>query len=451
MAVMRPWGPDRSRLGPDAIARLNPRNVLDKTFPRFAENPHFDRHHCEPFSNVEKPAVLFTACPHDPSVRKAAMSEEFLEWAVSPAGVRVDGQGIPVLGFERVTSRPLRVVEKYLDPSPPGRGVLMYREFHPDGFCKHGALSLFFGLNTQKNRELRLFYTIGEFWVHLAHLKVLYDKIGLDVPFSVFLFIRNRHKLVLGDYGDEAFRPSRDIDKYGLLAPSDPATEQWNIQLRHTFASVDEMTDGCIAETARGGRAHLLEVRHGSTVVRRRHGVLLETVVENSARDGEAQLAMRGRAARTSPDAAKRLSRACGGRQALSADARPSTIPRSQSWQGRGATAGSWAAMPCLWRWIEARRRPDPPDGPLLKGPLAPPTEPRSRIARRMCLAGPCWHRPLHGTRSGGPTLHVHVQILRAGDGGSDLAVAAFLARRPAGSAPPAQGRHLETGGGAAT
>lgn len=250
-AAVRPWGPDRRRLGPDAAARLASRNTLDKTSPLFAQNRHFDRLHCKPFSNDGKPVVLFTACPHDPSVREAAMADDFLDWAGLPASVRVDGRIIPVLGLECVAFRPLLVVEKHHDPSPPGRDVLMYRELHPDGFCEHGASSLFFGFNTRQNMELRLCYTIGEFWVYLAHLKALYDEIGLDAPFSVFLSIRNSHNLVLGNYGDEAFRPSWDIDRYGPLSHGDPTTEQQNIQLRHAFGSVDEMTDEGIARAAK--------------------------------------------------------------------------------------------------------------------------------------------------------------------------------------------------------
>lgn len=250
-AVALPRGPDRSHLGSDAIARLDSRNTLDKTSPLFAQNQHFDRLHCEPFSSAEKPVVLFTACPHDPTLHKAAMVEDFLDWAGSPVSVRVDGQNIPVLGLKCETYRPLMVVEKHHDPSPPGRDILMYREFHPDGFCEHGASSLFFGLNTRENRELRLCYTIGEFWVYLAQLKALYDKIGLGGPFSVFLSIKNSGSLVLGNYGDEAFGPSWDIDKYGPLAPGDPTTKQRNVQMRHAFASVGEMTDGGIAEAAR--------------------------------------------------------------------------------------------------------------------------------------------------------------------------------------------------------
>lgn len=251
-AVVLQRGPDRSHLGPDAIARLDSRNTLDKTSPLFAQNPHFDRLHCKPFSSAGKPVVLFTACPHDPTLHKAAMAEDFLDWAGSPASVRVDGQNISVLGLECVAFRPLLVVEKHHDPSPPGRDVLMYRELHPDGFCEHGASSLFFGFNTRKNMELRLCYTIGEFWVYLAHLKALYDEIGLDGPFSVFLSIRNSHNLVLGNYGDEAFGPSWDIPQHWSFAPGDPATDQRNIQLRHVFRSIDEMTDEGIAWAARG-------------------------------------------------------------------------------------------------------------------------------------------------------------------------------------------------------
>lgn len=256
-SVVPPRGPDRSHLGPDAITYLASRNTLDKAFPNFAQNPHFDRLHCEPFSNAEKPVVLFTACPHDPTLHKAAMAKDFLDWAGSPASVRVDGQNIPVLGLERVASKPLLVVEKHHDPSPPGRDILMYREFQPNGFCEHGASSLFFGFNTRKNRELCLCYTIGEFWVYLAHLKALYDEIGLDGPFSVFLSIRNSHKLALGNYGDEAFGPSWDIDKYGPPAHGDPTTNQQHIQLRHAFGSVGEMTDGGIAEAAREAAEHI--------------------------------------------------------------------------------------------------------------------------------------------------------------------------------------------------
>lgn len=259
-ASVLPRGPDRGRLGPDALARLASRNILDINSPDFAQNQHFDRLHCSPFPNHEKPAVLFTACPHDLFVHQAAVSDEFVEWAGSPTTVKVDGQRIPALGLVRVTLRPLLVVEKHHKPSPPSRDILMYREFAADGFCEHGASSLFFGLNTLKNIELRLCYTVGEFWVYLAYLRMLYSTIGMRYPFTVFLSIRKSCNLVLGNYGNEVFNPSWDIPKHWSVSPDDPSTDQRNIQLRHTFNSVDEMTDGEIARATKEAAARICEV-----------------------------------------------------------------------------------------------------------------------------------------------------------------------------------------------
>ena len=258
-ASMSPRGPDRGRLGPDALARLASRSILDVNSPDFAQNQHFDRLHCTPFSNHGKPAVLFTACPHDLFTHRVAMSEEFMDWAGSPGRVMVDGQNIFVLGLERVTSTPLLVVEKHHKPSPPDRDILMYREFAPDGFCEHGASSLFFGLNTLKNIELRLCYTVGEFWVYLAYLRMLYSTIGMRYPFTVFLSIRKSCNRVLGNYGNEGFNPSWDIPKHWSVSPDDPSTDQRNIQLRHTFNSVDKMTDGEIARATKEAAARICD------------------------------------------------------------------------------------------------------------------------------------------------------------------------------------------------
>lgn len=256
---MPPRGPDRGSLGPDAVARLASRSILDTISPGFAQNQHTDRLHCDPFSNRGKPTVLFTACPHDLFVHRAAMSEEFVEWAGSPARVKVDCQCIRILGLERVTSCPLLVVEKHHRPSPAGRDILMYREFAPDGFCEQGASSLFFGPNTLKNVELRLCYTIGEFWAYLAYLRTLYDEIGLNCPFTVSLSIRKSRNLVLGNYGNEVFDRSWDLHKRWWFSPNDPTTDQQNTQLRHVFRSIDEMTDDGIAQAAREAAVRICE------------------------------------------------------------------------------------------------------------------------------------------------------------------------------------------------
>ena len=258
-ATMLPRGPDRGRLGPDALARLASRNILDVNSPDFAQNQHFDRLHCTPFSNRGKPAVLFTACPHDLFTHRVAMSEEFVEWAGSPARVLVDGQNVSVLGLERVSLRPLLVVEKHYNPSPPYRDILMYREFTPDGFCEHGASSLFFGLNTLENIELRLCYAVGEFWVYLAYLKMLYSTIGMKYPFTVFLSIRKSCILVLGNYGNEVFNPSWDIHRRWSFSPDDPSTDRRNIQVRLVFNSIDEMTDEGIARATKEAATRICE------------------------------------------------------------------------------------------------------------------------------------------------------------------------------------------------
>ena len=254
---MPPRGPDWSRPGPDAVGILSGRNVWDTRSPDFAKNHHFGRLHGGAPGGPEKPVILFTACPNDPPVPGIGAPLKLPDRGALPDRVEVDGQAISLLGIDRVSESPLLAVERCRQAPSSGADILMYRELYSNGFYEWGASGLFFGPNGRGNSELCLCYMVGEFWAFLAHLKLAYSRLELDAPFTVRVSVRNVRGLVLGNYGDEAFGPPRDIHKNWSFSPGVPRTGSVNIQYQHAFESAGEMTDEAIAQTAKGLAKHV--------------------------------------------------------------------------------------------------------------------------------------------------------------------------------------------------
>ena len=242
-----PGDPRKGSLGCAARRLLDDRHVMDAESADFATNRHFRRLHGGCLDGPEKPVVLFTACPHDLLAQGAAVPDDAAEWAASPPPVTVDGRAVPVLGTDREAARSVLAVERG-SPALYRGDVIMYRELHPGGLCEWGASGLFFGLNDWGNTELRLCYMAGELCAFLEHLKPLYDRIGLDGPFTVFLSIRNSGRLVLGGYGTGGpARPSYPGQSWPP-ARADPATGSANVQWWHAFGSASDLAKGGAAQ-----------------------------------------------------------------------------------------------------------------------------------------------------------------------------------------------------------
>lgn len=229
---------------------LAERNLLDVDSLAFAKNEHFADLYGGSLSDAEKPAVLFTACPHDLVYRHDVASHEFRKWVKSNASVEVDGRPIPVLGAEAsIDTRALRVVERRHGVSY--RNVRLYREFQPNGFLEWGTSSLFFRRNNRENVGMHLCYMIGDFQAFLASARLFYKKIGLDAPFTVLLSIRNSRSLDLGNHGNEVCDYGWEDYRMHSPGPLYPTTTHNHIQLLHAFKSVREMTDEKIADLPR--------------------------------------------------------------------------------------------------------------------------------------------------------------------------------------------------------
>lgn len=255
-----PGDPSRGSLSCAARQLLDDRHMMDVESEDFAKNLHFGRLHGGSLDGPEKPAILFTACPHDLLAQGAAVPDDVAKWAVSPPPVTVDKHSIPLLGTARSAVRPpswddLAAARSVLavewgSPAHCGGDIIMYRELHPGGLCEWGASGLFFGPNGRGGTGLRLCHMAGELRVFLEHLAPLYSRIGLDGPFTAFLSIRNSSRLVLDTYGDESLDRPWDIRGGGPPARTDPATSSANIQWCHTFDSAGELAGGAAARVA---------------------------------------------------------------------------------------------------------------------------------------------------------------------------------------------------------
>ena len=233
----------------DATKRfLEGRNVLSSSPDNFAVNEHFCHLHSL-LPDDEKPAVLFTACPHDLDGNADVTAPEFAEWVEATASVEVDGQQVRVPGLEPHVDIGRMLAIDWSPRAPPGRNILTYRVFQSNGLFEFGTSHLFFTRNNRGNMEMHLCYLVGEFWSFLAQARLFYRKIGLDSPFTAFVSVRNSDCFHLGNYGDEALRPpSRRSVPSGRYSP---ATHRRNISLRHAFGPARKATDEEIARAAR--------------------------------------------------------------------------------------------------------------------------------------------------------------------------------------------------------
>ena len=239
--------PRRHHVGEDARNFLRDRNILSADSDNFAQNKRFGSLYSESFDYGEKPAVLFTAIPHDLGDRCDATSPEFRDWARSTGNVEVDGRRVRVPGTEQgVDVKTLCVTERRFGTA--NKKVALYREFQSSGFLEWGASYIFFSRGKKGNAELHLCYVAGMFWAFLASARLFYAKIGLDAPFSVILSVRNGRAMDLLNIGDEVYDSMQDIQR--RLTP-DPATRHDNIRLEYRFDSVREMTDERIASVAK--------------------------------------------------------------------------------------------------------------------------------------------------------------------------------------------------------
>ena len=242
--------PRQASFGEAARSLLEKRRLLRPESPDFAQNAHFAGLYAGSLGDAEKPTALFTACPHDLGTHYDVTSPEFMEWAKSTARVEVDGRRIRVLGAELgVDIGTLLAVEKRTDPA--GKNVLLYREFQSGGLLEWGTSYIFFGRNDRGKVEMHLCYMAGEFWAFLASVRLFYEKIGFDAPFSILLSVRNTRSLDLGNYGNKVYDDGWDVRRRFSPAPPDPATKHDHIQLLYTFRSAREMTDERIASVTK--------------------------------------------------------------------------------------------------------------------------------------------------------------------------------------------------------
>ena len=240
----------KSHFSEDAMRLLASRNIASEGSPLFAQNKYFARLH-SPLSDAEKPVALFTACPHQLTDGVDVTSEDFVDWSELITDIEVDGQQVAVPGFDHyIDIGTLYVAEKYAS-APRNRNILMYREVQSNGLCELGTSHIFFGGDNMKRTMIHLCYMIGEFWAFLAYARKFYKKIGLDAPLTVLLSIKNCHKLVLGNFGDND-KNRRILTRSQLqLEYEDHTINRRNIQLRYTFASASEMTNESIAAAAK--------------------------------------------------------------------------------------------------------------------------------------------------------------------------------------------------------
>ena len=248
----RPWAasgpsPPPGRPAPGAERLLAQRKTLSADSADFARNKRFAGLYSGSLGDDEKPAVLFTAIPHDLGDRCDATSPEFMDWARSTGNVGVDGRQVRVPGTEQgVGVKTLCITERCFGTAD--KNVALYREFQSSGFLEWGTSYIFFGRNEKGNAELHLCYMAGMFWAFLASARLFYDEIGLDAPFSVILSVRSGRALDLRNIGNEVYDDGRDIRR--RFSP-DPATMHDNIRLEYRFDSVREMTGERIASAAK--------------------------------------------------------------------------------------------------------------------------------------------------------------------------------------------------------
>ena len=237
-------------LGEAATALLEGRNILSAESADFAQNARFAGLYNGLLVDDEKPAFLFTAIPHDLGDYDVT-TDEFAGWVGSVKHLEVQGSRIPVREtYQEIDIGTLRVVKKYPGASP-GKDVLTYREFLSSGLFEYGTSYLFLSRNDAGKMFLYLPYMVGEFWGFVAYARSFYQKIGMRGRFTVLLSIRNSSGLALEDHGDEAANPVRMHANMPVPAPQAPLTGRRNIQISHTFASADGLSNEEIAGAVR--------------------------------------------------------------------------------------------------------------------------------------------------------------------------------------------------------
>ena len=233
----------------DATKRfLEGRNILSASTDNFAVNKHFRQLFSPVPDDRKKPAVLFTACPHDMRNSADVTSPEFVEWAEATAGVEVDGQRVRVLLLDPQVDIETLLATIRHPHAPLQRNILAYREFQSSGFFEFGSSHIFFGRRNGR-LEMHLCYLVGEFWSFLAQARLFYRKIGIDAPFTAFVSVRNNDLLHLANYGDEESHYS----PYGNLSfgRHNSSVRRRYILLHHSFESVRGATDEEIARAAK--------------------------------------------------------------------------------------------------------------------------------------------------------------------------------------------------------
>ena len=283
LAVLRPRLPYP---GEAARRLLEGRNTLSASSDNFAQNEHFHHLHSQ-LPDDEKPAVLFTACPHDLDGNADVTSPEFEEWVATTASVEVDGRQVRVPGLEPHMDIGRMLAIDWLQHAPPRRNVLAYREFQSNGLFEYGTSHFFFGGNDRGDMELYLCYLVGEFWGFLAQARLFYQKVGLVSPFTAFVSVKNSDRLRLSNHGDEVL-----LRRSHRVVSSSLATHRRNISLRHAFGSAHGATDSEIARAVRETAKHICNA-YGETTPRcyNKDGsfswALWDIIAQNSPRGGQ--------------------------------------------------------------------------------------------------------------------------------------------------------------------
>ena len=239
-------------LGEAATSILESRNILSAESAGFARNRHLAALHDGGFyHSSEKPAILFSSCPHDLRDRGSVTAPEFRQWARLGPPVMVEGHKV-ILGGpdERIDMKTLILARKQ-PQAIPGKDVATYLEFQDNGFLEYGTSSVFLDW-VYGNNELNLCYMAGNFWGFLACARLFYQKIRMDSPFTVLLSIKGSSNLALVNYGNEVIADPNWRDRL-RLSPGyeDPRTDRANIQVPHAFAGAGKMTDADAARIVR--------------------------------------------------------------------------------------------------------------------------------------------------------------------------------------------------------
>ena len=239
-------------LGEAATAFLEGRNILSAESAGFAQNRHLAAlHDGGSYNSSEKPAILFSSCPHDLRDRGSVTAPEFKQWARFGPPVMVEGHKV-ILGGpdERIDMKTLILARKQ-PQAIPGKDVATYLEFQDNGFLEYGVSSVFLGRG-YGNNELNLCHMAGNFWGFLACARLFYQRMRMDSPFTVLLSIKSSSNLVLGNYGNEVIADPNWRHRL-RLSPGyeEPRTDRANIRVPHAFADAGEMTDAGVARIVR--------------------------------------------------------------------------------------------------------------------------------------------------------------------------------------------------------